>query len=321
MGSLLITVLNLSLTGTYVIIAILLARVLLKKSPKIISYGLWVVAGVRLVLPFSINSIWSLVPFRAQPIVTDAITAAIADVASIGEGASTVSIMITIGGFVWIIGAIVMFGYGVVSYVILKRKLRGSVRKQGNVFEGIHVRSPYVLGFVSPQIYLPLGLSEDERKYVVLHEQIHIRRLDHFVKFIAYSILSLHWFNPLVWLAFGLMCSDMEMSCDERVLKEMGIEETKEDYSMTLVTLAIEKRFVTGSPLAFGESGVKARVKNVLTFKRYSKLKRVVEVILVVVLSVGLMMNTARTSAAQDLQEESIWPIYPTFSCCTGEMW
>jgi len=317
--SLFITILNLSLTGAYVIAAILLARSLLKKSSKTMSYYLWAVVGIRLMFPLSFGSIWSLVPFRPQPITADTIVPAISGATSLEVSTSLVNILITIGGFIWIIGAAVMFGYGIVSYIILKRKMQKSIHKSGNIFEGINISSPYVLGFISPKIYLPLALSNDERKYVILHEQIHIRRFDHFVKFIAYSILSLHWFNPLVWLAFKLMCRDMEMSCDERVLKEMGIEETKKEYSMALVSLATGKKLITGSPLAFGEISVKARVKNILNFKKYSKFKRAVEITLVVVVSVGLMTNIVGAPIAEDLQEECIWPIYPWFTCCDLE--
>jgi len=317
--NLFIAILNMSLTGTYVIAAIWLIRLLLKKSPKFISYCLWAVAGIRLVSPFSIDSIWSLVPSSARAIAANTIVPA-NNVVLLEADAGLTSALVTIGGFIWLAGATAMFGYGIVSYINLKQKLKKSAHKHENVFyenvfEGADIKSPYVLGFFFPKIYLPLGLSDDELKHVILHEQIHIRRGDHFVKFIAYFILSLHWFNPLVWLAFKLMCVDMEMSCDESVLNEMGIEETKQGYSITLVTLAIEKQFVTGSPLAFGESGIKARVNNVLKFKKRSKLTSAAAIILVVALSMALMTNTAGISIAEDSQEESIWPIYPIFSC------
>ena len=314
--SLLITILNMSLMGTYVIVVVCLARLLLKKSPKAISYCLWTIAGIRLVLPLSIDSMLSLVPFSAQPIETDIIAPAIYNAVSFEVSPGLASNLIMISGFIWFTGAAVMFGYGIVSYISLKRKLKKSTHKHGNIFEGIHIKSPYVLGFLSPKIYLPLGLSDDERKYVILHEQIHIRRYDHFVKFIAYFILSLHWFNPLVWLAFKLMCRDMEMSCDEYVLKEIDVAQTREKYSMALVALAMEKRFVTAYPLAFGESSIKARVNNVLNFKKYSKLTSAAAIILAVVLSVGLMTNATGMSITENSHEESIWPIYPTFSCC-----
>ena len=311
--SLFIAILNMSITGVYVIVAILLARLLLKKSPKVISYCLWMVVGIRLIFPFSIDSVWSLVPFGVQPIAV-----LMSDMFSREANASLVSTVITTGGLIWIIGATAMFAYGISSYTILKRNLQKSIHKQGNIFEGVNIATPHVLGFIYPKIYLPLELSDEERKYVILHEQIHIRRFDHFVKFIAYSILCLHWFNPLVWLAFSLMCRDMEMSCDEHVLKKMGVEETKEGYSMALVALAIEKKFITNSPLAFGGSDVKARVENVLNFKNISKLAISVKIILAIVFSAGLMTNTV---IATDLQEDCIWPIYPTFSCCEASIW
>jgi len=302
--SLFLTILNMSITGSFVIIIIVIARLLLKKAPKIISYCLWAVAGIRLLFPFSIESIWSIMPFGAQPIPTNAIAPYITDAVLLAPGPSLAHgwTWLTIIAIISLVGAAAMFGYGMLSYFALKSKLRGSVHMQENIYEAANIKSPFVLGFLSPKIYLPIGLSEQEREHVVLHEQIHIKRFDHIVKFVAYFILCLHWFNPLVWLAFKLMVRDMEMSCDERVLKEMGIEETKEGYSMLLVSLAMEKQIVAGSPLAFGESSIKQRVKNVLNLKKNSRLVSIVAVVMVAALSMGLI--TSPVTAA--IQEEVI---------------
>jgi hypothetical protein len=173
-----------------------------------------------------------------------------------------------------------------------------------NIYEAENIQSPFVLGVVNPKIYLPLGLPEQERRYIILHERTHIRRRDHIVKFGAYFILCLHWFNPLAWAAFLLMGADMEMSCDERVLKEMG-SETKKDYSLSLLSLATERRIISDSrdawpgskrslrpsPLAFGEGGVKERIKRVLNFKKPSRVIITLAVALVAVLSVGFALN------------------------------
>ncbi|WHH59313.1 M56 family metallopeptidase [Petroclostridium sp. X23] len=239
MDKLFLTILNMSLTGAFVIAAICLVRLPLKKAPKIISYCLWAVAGFRLVFPFSIESVFSLIPFKAQTIPPDIAMQSIPRIDSgilfVNNAVSSIlpaatptasvnplQIWTTIGALIWLIGFAVMLIYGVVSFVILKRKMREAAYIEANIYEAGNIKSPFVLGVFKPKIYLPIGLSGQERSYILLHEQTHIRRRDHIVKFAAYFILCLHWFNPLAWVAFLLMGVDMELSCDERVLKEIG---------------------------------------------------------------------------------------------------
>jgi len=300
-----------SLTGAFVIAAICLARLPLKKAPKIISYCLWAVAGFRLVFPFSIESILSLIPFNAQPIPTDIAFQPVPRIDSgipfmnnavsgvlpapvLGDSVNPLQIWTAIGAYVWLAGITVMVAYGVISYFVLKHKMRNAACVEANIYEANNIKSPFVLGFFSPKIYLPFGLSEKERGYILLHEQTHIRRRDHIVKFMAYFVLCLHWFNPLAWVAFLLMGVDMEMSCDERVLKEMG-GETKKDYSLSLLSLATERRLIGNSPLAFGEGSVKGRIKNVLNFKKPSRIIIAAAMALVLVLSVGFALNRTPT--------------------------
>jgi len=306
-----LTVLNMSLTGAFVIAAICIARLPLKKAPKIISYCLWAVAGFRLVFPFSIESILSLMPFNAAPIPMDIAMQLVPRIDSgipfmnnavsgvlpapiIGDSVNPLQVWTAIGAYAWIVGAVIMVLYGVVSYFILKQKMRGAVHTEANIYEADNIKSPFVLGVFNPKIYMPIGLSAQERGYILLHEQTHIKRRDHIVKFGAYFILCLHWFNPLAWVAFLLMGVDMELSCDERVLKETG-DGVQKDYSRSLLALATGRRIIGGSPLAFGESGVKQRIKNVLNFRKPSRVIILAAVILASVLSVGLALN--RTSA------------------------
>ena len=329
MDKLFLTILNMSLTGAFVIAAICFARLPLKKVPKIVSYCLWAVAGFRLVFPFSIESVFSLIPFKAQTIPPDIAMQQVpridSGIAFVNNAVSSIlpaatptasvnplQIWTTIGAYIWLIGVAVMVIYGVVSFVILKRKMREAAHIEANIYEAENIKSPFVLGIFKPKIYLPVGLSGQERGYILLHEQTHIRRRDHIVKFAAYFILCLHWFNPLVWAAFLLMGVDMEMSCDERVLKEMG-GEMKKDYSLSLLSLATERRIIGGSPLAFGEGGVKERIKNVLNFKKPSRVIMIVSVALVAVLIVGFAVNRVidRDLAMQgtnlsDLQTEAL---------------
>ncbi len=329
MDKLFLTVLNMGLTGAFVIVAICLIRIPLKKVPKIISYCLWAVAGFRLVFPFSIESMFSLIPFKSQPIPTDIATqstpridsglAVVDNIVSsslpAGEPLMSINplqIWMAIGECLWLAGVVVMLVYGVVSYLRIKRRMRHTICTEANIFETKNIRSPFVLGVLKPKIYLPLGLSVQERGYIILHEQTHIRRLDHIVKYVAYFVLCMHWFNPLVWVAFLLMGVDMEMSCDEHVLKEMG-GGIKKDYSMSLLSLATERRIVGCSPLAFGEGSMKRRIKNVLNFKRPSRGIIVTAVSVTVVLSLGCVMNRTtpivappKSVAAQTYQLENM---------------
>ncbi|MDR1736565.1 MAG: M56 family metallopeptidase [Oscillospiraceae bacterium] len=312
MDKLFLTVVNMSITGAFVIAAICLARLPLRKAPKVISYCLWAVAGFRLAFPFSIESVLSLIPFKAQPIPTDIATAyapriesgipfvnnapgGLLPAAEPAASANPLQIWAAVGAYVWLIGALALLGYGAASYILLKRKMRASVCAQANIYKAENIKSPFVLGIFRPKIYLPSGLDAQECRYIILHEQTHIRRRDHIVKFFAYFILCLHWFNPLAWAAFWLMGADMEMSCDERVLKTMG-GEMKKEYSLSLLSLATQRRAVGGAraafaPLAFGEGGIKGRVKNVLNFKKASRLIVLLAILLAAALSVGFALS------------------------------
>ncbi len=336
MDKLFLTIVNMSLTGSFVILGICLVRLPLKKAPKIISYCLWTVAGFRLIFPYSIESIFSLIPFKAQTIPSDialqpipriesgilqlnSIVSSVLPAAATPNEANPLQIWITIGGWVWIVGAFIMLLYGVASFFILKRKMKATMHLEGNIYEGQNIKSPFVLGIFYPRIYLPADLSAKERRYILLHEQIHIKRRDHLVKLVAYFAISLHWFNPLAWVAFLLMGVDMEMSCDERVLKEMG-SEIKKDYSLSLISLATKQHFVNGSPLAFGEGGIKERIKNVLNFKKKSRVIIVISVMVMAGLSIGFAVNRedkamdASGKKVYDFQDESFQQVFFKFN-------
>ena len=309
MEDLFISVLNMSLTASYVITAIMLARLFLKKAPKAISYALWAVAGFRLVFPFSFESVLSLIPFKSAPIpadiamqpiprvdsgirIVDNVVSSVLPAATPAASVNPVQVWLTVGAYLWFAGMAIMLIYSVVSMVLLKRRLNGAVLIEDNIYRAENLKTPFVLGLFRPKIYIPAGLTEEENRYIILHERTHIRRHDHVVKPLAYFILCLHWFNPLAWAAFLLMSADMEMSCDERVLKEIG-GETKKAYSMSLLSLAAERPIIGGSPLAFGEGGMKERIKNVLNFKKPSRTIIIAAVALVAILSVGFAMNRA----------------------------
>lgn len=319
MENMFLSVLNMSLTASFVIAAIMLARLPLKKAPKIISYCLWAVAGFRLVFPFTLESVFSLLPFKSAPIPQDiamqavpridsgitmidnAVSAAL-PAATPASSVNPLQVWIGVGSYIWLLGIMVMLIYSFVSIVLLKRRLRDAVQVEGNLYEADNLKTPFVIGLFRPKIYIPTGLSEEECRYIVLHEQTHIRRHDHAVKILAYFILCLHWFNPLAWAAFWLMGADMEMSCDERTLKELG-GEFKNAYSLSLVRVATGRKILNGSPLAFGEGGMKERIKNVLNFKKPSRVIITLAIALVVVLTVGFAMN--RNSDNDDIVVEN----------------
>jgi beta-lactamase regulating signal transducer with metallopeptidase domain len=289
-------VLNMSLTAAFVIAALCLARLVLKRlnAPKWISYALWAVAGFRLAVPFTIESVFSLLPSgipqaRANPRTFS--TVAPNDVLMrIADGDLPITIldsypvradytMEDVVACIWLVGAAAMLLYAVISYVLLIK------RKDS-------VATPFVYGFFKPKIHIPGGLAGEQLRCVTLHEQTHIKRRDHIVKLFAFALLCVHWFNPLAWVAFVLLCADMEMSCDERVLRELGMD-VKADYSQTLLSLSMNRRILSASPLAFGEGGIKERVKNVLNFKKRSRVIIIVAVALVAVLSMGFAVDRA----------------------------
>jgi len=332
MENLFLTVLNMSLTGAFVITAICLARLLLKKAPKIISYCLWAVAWFRLAFPISIESALSLIPFRAAPIqqiaptptvtvmppniITQVVPSAesgtliMTDTAGsiVSSAAQTIStdpmqILLTAGAYAWLVGFVLMLVYGLTSYIRLKNKMKSAIPAEADVYETDKIRSPFVLGFSKPKIYIPNGLSLQERTYIILHERTHIRRCDHIIKIASYFVLCLHWFNPLAWLAFLLMGADMEMSCDERVMKETG-GAAKKEYSDLLLSLSANHRVIGGSPPAFSEGGLKSRIKNVLSFKKSSKIVVAVAIAFAAALSMGLLVNGTGQAESNILPDE-----------------
>lgn len=309
MSELFLTVLNMSLTASYVILFVILIRLLLKKSPKFISYALWSVVAFRLIIPFSFESMFSLIPrstnvapiphdiiYQQSPQINSGIELVDSFVSqslpapAIGDSANPLQIYTEIGAYIWILGIIALLTYSFVSIFILKRQLKSAPLIEDNIFEAKNLKTPFVLGLIKPKIYLPVGLNATERSYILLHEQTHIHRKDHIIKILAFLVLSIHWFNPLVWIAFILMSTDMELSCDERVLKEMN-EEIKKPYASSLLSIATGKHILNGSPLAFGEGDVKGRIKNVLYYKKPVFWLTLTAVIITAIVAIGLMAN------------------------------
>ncbi|NLL04691.1 MAG: hypothetical protein GX270_02635 [Clostridiaceae bacterium] len=322
MSELFLTVLNMSLTTSYVIIFIILIRLLLKKAPKVISYALWGVVAFRLIIPFSFESMFSLMPSNTNPVsiphdiiyqqsphinsevaVVDSFVSQSLAEPTIGASVDLLQVFVKIGAYIWVLGIIALLIYSFVSILILRRQLISAQLIEKNIYEAKNLKTPFVIGLFRPKIYIPFGLSAEEKCYIIVHEQTHIRRFDHIVKMVAFLILCIHWFNPLVWIAFLLMSTDLEMSCDERVLKEMG-SKVKQAYSTSLLTLATRQHLVNGSPLAFGEGNVKVRIKNILNFKKPAAWVMVVSIMLVAALVIGFASNRPSATNSSD------WEVY-----------
>ena len=311
--------LNMSVTGSIVIAVVLLVRLCLKRAPKIYSYLLWAVVLFRLLCPvsFSANvSVLEPVPGSVadrggtvsyQPVRQAAEYAARPRVEAVPEqpkrqtaeqSEAKVSPM-AIAARVWLVGTVGMAGYSLVQYGLLRRKLAEAVPLEENVYLCDRITSPFVMGLMRPKIYLPSETPEGERTFILAHERHHIRRGDPVWKALAYLALCLHWFNPLAWLAFCLGGKDMEMSCDEAVLKGLG-EETRADYAQALLRLATHKRILSGMPLAFGEGDTKGRIRNMARWKRP---KGWVSVLCVAVLLVIVAVCALNPKQGQPLEE------------------
>lgn len=309
MGKLFITVLNMSLTASYVILLVAIIRMLLRKAPKSLSYALWGVVAFRLIIPFSFDSIYSLMPrnmnsaplsygtiYQQSPQIQSGISSAdtssssVLSVPAIEAKGNLFQAFVKTGTYIWVIGTIALLAYSIVSIVRIKSQLKGARLIEENIFEADNLKTPFLLGIMKPRIYLPLGLNDKERSYILIHEQTHIRRKDHIIKTLAYVILSIHWFNPLVWIAFMLMSMDMELSCDEKVLKEVN-EDVKKPYANLLLSLAAPRHIINGNPLAFGEGNVGRRIKNVLNYKKPGFWVIAVSIVIVAAAGIGLMAN------------------------------
>lgn len=307
MDKVFLQVLNMSITSCYVILFVIVARLFLKKAPKIFSYALWSVVLFRLICPFSFESVFSLIPINTQTVPTNIMYSQTPQIYSgitvidqaannslptpvTGASVNPMQIWIALGEAVWLFGLAVLLIYCVFTAIKLYLKLKPAKLLFDNVYEMNGIETPFVFGAIKPKIYLPISLSENERTYIIKHEQTHIKRFDHIIKPFAFLVLSIHWFNPLVWVAFFLMSEDMELSCDESVIKQLG-SEIKKDYSASLLSLSTGRRIIGGCPLAFGENNTKGRIINILNYKKPTFWVVIVAVVAVVAICFGLLSN------------------------------
>ncbi len=284
-------VLDMTKAASLVAAVVLVARLLLRRAPKVFSYALWALVLFRLLCPVSIELPVSMMP-EIQPVseqytlnetempisqvgstvsqviqgevpVVSAVTTVTEQTVSLSPGDLTV----LWGQYVWAAGMAGMLLYGLISYLLLRRKLKKAVHLRENIYIADNVGTAFVIGLLRPRIYLPRGLSGEQQAYILQHERHHIRRMDHLVKLLAFLALSIHWFNPLMWLCYLLACRDMEMSCDEAVVKHMGTAQ-RADYAALLLSLATGRRAVPGIPLAFGEGDTGKRIRNLAAWRK-----------------------------------------------------
>ena len=309
MSELFLKIVNMSISASWVVIAVLTLRFCLKKAPKWVNVLLWGIVAVRMVFPFSIESVLSLIPSAEtispsimmeqspsvqtgvpalnhviNPVISGSFTPAP------GASANPLQIWIPVLAGIWLFGIAALFLYSAVSYWRLRRKVCEAVILRGNIYQSEKVCSPFVLGIIRPKIYLPYHMDSREMDHVIAHEQTHIRRKDHWWKPRGFLLLTTHWFNPLMWLSYILLCRDIELACDEKVIRKMSNEQ-RADYTQALVACSVDRRLITACPLAFGEIGVKERVKSVMNYKKPAFWIVLASVIVCAVIAVCFLTN------------------------------
>lgn len=285
MEKLFLELLNRSITAGWLILAVILLRLLFRRTPKWVMGILWLLIAVRLVNPFSVESVYSLIPtaelfpqeilYSDKPsvdtgvevldiLVNHSLESSVPDP---GDSVNPLQIVAALSSFVWLAGMTVLLVSAAVSYILLRHKVRTAVRLRENIRQSEFITTPFVLGVFRPTVYLPFSVEESDAEYIIAHEKAHIRRGDHLVKPFAYLLLSVYWFNPLMWAAYIFICRDIELACDERVIRNMGTDERKA-YSNVLLEFTAKQKLITVCPVAFGEVGVKTRIKSVLNYKK-----------------------------------------------------
>ena len=335
MSAIFLKLLNLSISAGWLVLAVLVLRAALKKAPKWTRVLLWGIVALRLMLPVSIESALSLIPsaetlrpdevqFAARPAITSGVTAIDNAVnpsfgaAFAADGAVSVNplfVWTEIAGIVWLAGLIAMLCYALVSYCRLRRRVSASLRLEGNVYLSDAAASPFILGIVRPRIYLPSAMDEVGRENVLAHERAHLARRDHWWKPLGFVLLAVYWFHPLLWLAYVLLCRDIELACDERVIRGMDADGIK-TYSSVLLSCSVPRRMLAACPLAFGEVGVKARIKSVLSYKKPAFW--VVALALIACTAVAACFLTDPVSDAADVPPQDDGSVADSFS---GDGW
>lgn len=320
MAAVFLKLLNLSISASWLVLAVLVLRLVSKRSPKWMNVLLWGMVALRLMLPFSIESALSLIPsaetvspavvqFDPAPTITSGVNIidnavnpslsehfAAAPLASVNP----LYVWTYLAGWVWLIGLGVMLLYALASYLRLRRRVSVSLPIQDHIYLCDAISSPFILGVVKPRIYLPSTLDEIQQQNVLAHEHAHLARHDHWWKPLGFALLAVYWFNPVLWLAYALLCRDIELACDERVIRTMD-ESAVKTYSTVLLACSMPRKAVITCPLAFGEVGVKERVKNALHYKKPAFWVVAASVIVCIVVAVCFLTNPPTDTDAAGL--------------------
>lgn len=321
MGDIFLKLLNMSIAASWLILAVLLLRLLLKKTPKWIHCLLWGFVAVRLICPFSIESAYSLIPSAEtvqtnkitdgdgrisqnipvidsrMPVVSNVVNPILREtfVYEEEENAAPMQVYTYAAGIVWCCGVLLLLTYAFIGRLRIRNMVKEAVCHRDNIYLCDAVESPFIFGVIRPHIYLPSGMEADMRKcdYVIAHEQAHLKRKDYWWKPLGYLLLAVYWFNPLCWIAYVLLCRDIEFACDEKVIRDMSLDEKKE-YSKALLSCSTRKRVVMICPLAFGEISVKMRIKSVLDYKKAPFIILLAAVVICVIVGILFMTNPPR---------------------------
>lgn len=310
MNDIFLKLLNMSISATYLVVAVLLIRAVLPRMPKWINCLLWGIVAFRLLLPFSWESALSLIP-SAEVIPQDiAVSETPAIYSGIPAVNSAVNPMLTVkllrgelmldqlfsaAAQIWVAGVAVMVLYSIVSYLALRWQTRTFISTEKGIRVCDHIGSPFVLGTLFPKIYLPSGMEEESKAYVLAHERAHIQRLDHWWKPLGFLLLTVYWFNPLLWVAYILLCRDIEKACDEKVIAQLD-NSGKKGYSQAMLSCSVHRRTIMACPVAFGEVGVKSRIKAVVRYKKASLWILLLSAVICVATAVCFLSNPVACS-------------------------
>lgn len=317
MDALFLTLLNMCITASYLIIAVIILRLFLRKAPHSVHCVLWSMVAFRLIFPFSFRSDFSLIPsaetipsdigMAGRPEIFSGISALNGTVNSaiseyypvdMGQSINPVQVWIAIAKIIWLCGIAVIFIYTAISYYRLHKKVSASIALGDNILICDDISTPFILGLFHPRIYLPSNLDETQMTCVTAHEKAHIEHFDHWWKVMAFALLTLYWFNPLIWIAYILFCRDLELACDERALKNMGFSQ-KKSYAETLLACSVSHRKITPCPLAFGEIDIKNRIKSALSYKKPGT-KMIVSAVILCLICAGFFLTNPRLTPELD---------------------
>ena len=304
------TILDMTLSSSFLIVAVLIARIILRKSPKIFRKILWGLVALKLIVPFSFESVLSLVPHKSEYMPQNAV---------VSQGASDAVASAfnweSVLPYAWVVVAVLLLAYALVSFIKLKVRMSDAVKFQDNVFQSEKVESPFVFGIFKPRIYIPYTIKGEKLRVILEHEKTHIKNFDHVTKILGFVILCVHWFNPLVWASYVLFCKDLELAFDEAVVKNMS-DENRKHYARTLCEISVNKAKISACPIAFGEVSIRERVKSTLSYKKVGKIAVSLSLVLCAVVAVCFMTKpVAKAEGKSEVPvEETTVPVTESVS-------